>query len=161
MRRQLIIMDNPFLTGLKTGTLSNSGFYVAHCNVKGLLGSILPKHSLNAGSHFKIDFFRQIMSANLAPHVLCINESKLNKRIDDGEININNYSTFSKDRSRRGGGVVTYCLSCVQPKRLLEDFSSCVEFVAFKVVSQKTGPMIFCCTYRPLLERFRLGGGGY
>ena len=45
--------------------------------------------------------------------------------------------------------IVTYCLSCLQPKRQLEDFSSCVEFVAFKVVSQKTGPMIFCCIYRP------------
>ena len=130
-------------------TLSNSSFYVAHCNVNGLLGSILPKHTLDAGSHFKIDFLRQIMAANLAPPVLCISESKLNEHIDDGEITINNYSAFCKDRSRRGRDIVTYCLSCLQPKHLLEDFSSCVEFVAFKIVSQKTVPMIFCCIYRP------------
>ena len=93
------------------------------------------------------------MAANLAPHVLCITESKLNKRIDDGEITINNYSVFCKVRSRRGGNVVTYCLSCLQPKCLLEDFSYCVEFVAFKVVSQQTGPMIFCCIYRPTYSK--------
>ena len=84
-------------------------------------------------------------------HVVAIDgaESKLNKRIDDGEITINNYSAFCKDRSKRGRGVVTYCMSCLQPKRLLEDFSFCMEFVAFKVVSQQTGPKIFCCIYKP------------
>ena len=128
----------PVFDGVKWN-LSNSGFHVAHCYVNGLLGSVLPKHSLDACSYFKIDFLRQIMATSFVPHDLCITETKLNKRINNREITIDYYSAFRKDRSRRGGGVVIYCLPCLQPKRLLEDFSSCVEFVAFKVVSQQTG----------------------
>ena len=43
------------------------------------------------------------------PDIICITESWANANIGDGEININGYTVFRRDRHNRiGGGVLLY-----------------------------------------------------
>ena len=54
-----------------------------------------------------IDELRTILSKN-GVHVCALNETRLDKDIDDSEIKVPDYSVIRKHRNRNGGGVAIY-----------------------------------------------------
>ena len=49
------------------------------------------------------------MVEEFSPHIICLNETKLNSDIGNDELRIKGYhEIICKDRSRHGGGVAMY-----------------------------------------------------
>ena len=55
------------------------------------------------------------------PHIICINETKLDDSIDDSLVHIDGYAIIRKDRNKHGGGVALYIHKNInfEPKREL------------------------------------------
>ena len=81
-----------------------------HCNVQGLLGSISKPNS-TSGTHTKLDHLRCLLGFKDAPSVFALSETKLSSRIEDNELNINEYTLFRRNRNRQSGRVAIYCRS--------------------------------------------------
>ena len=51
---------------------------------------------------------------NDKPHIICINQTKLDDSTDDSLIHINDYVIIRKDRNKHGGGVAIYIHQNIQ-----------------------------------------------
>ena len=83
-----------------------------------LVGGGLNVCCLNVNSLLKhVDEVR-IFCETHKPHILCLNETKLSKEINDEDLQIENYHTiFRKDRDRHGGGVAIYVSDTIKLKK--------------------------------------------
>ena len=64
--------------------------------------------SINVNSLLRhIDEIRLLVK-DLGIHILAVNETKIDDRIDDNLVNIEGYSIKRSDRNRNGGGVALY-----------------------------------------------------
>ena len=52
----------------------------------------------------------RIMISNEEPHIIGINETKIDPSIDDSQINVEGYDVIRKDRDLNGGDVALYIL---------------------------------------------------
>ena len=124
-----------------------SNFTAVSLNIQDLLPK---KTRYGAGSHYKIDFLRHICSQEVTPDVICLTETKLCEKIDDYEVNIDNYCLYRIDRNRQGGRVAIYYRDSLDAVAL--DFSStpcaAVECAIIKISCHLIA-MLFACFYRP------------
>ena len=77
-----------------------------------------------------------ILVADEKPHVIGINETKIDSAIDDPHIAIDEYDVIRKDRDSVDGGVALYVHKSVDVKRCDHLIESDIEAISAKI---KTG----------------------
>ena len=109
------------------------GLHFLHLNVNGLLS--------------KIEELRLIAQKTNAA-VIGISETKIDKSVLDGEVNIAGYEIKRCDRNRHGGGVACYIRKdlAFNPR---EDFSPDIENVFLDIQLPKSKPILVGVLYRP------------
>ena len=95
----------------------------------------------------KIDELRIIANKSKAS-VIGITESKLDKTVLDGEINIDGYELVRSDRNRHGGGVACYIRNDIS-FNVRGDFSNEIENIFLDIFLPKTRPILIGILYRP------------
>ena len=80
------------------------------------------------------------------PHILGLNETRLNDDIEDDGLFIEGYSIVRRDRNRNGGGVAIYISDDI-PYNTSPDTG--IESVSIQVNIPFVKPIIFTCVYRP------------
>ena len=109
------------------------GLHLIHLNINSLLS--------------KIDELREVARKTRAT-VIGITESKLDRSVLDGEINIDGYELVRSDRNRHGGGVACYIRSDISFS-IRGDFSSEIENIFLDILLPKTKPILIGILYRP------------
>ena len=124
---------NTPVTDNKFEPFNKRGLHVLHINVNRLLS--------------KIDELRDIVSKT-KPAILGITESKLDKKVNDQDINISGYNILRSDRNRNSGGVACYVRSdlCFNRKNI---FSNSLEHAFFDILIPKVKPVSIGIFYRP------------
>jgi exonuclease III len=120
-----------------TFSLSGKGLKLYHLNIR----SILPK----------LDELRNTEGIfNMKASVIAFTESHLSTAINDGELSIDGYKLFRKDRvNRPGGGIAVYvknvlkCINCVQFE------SDDLESLWLEFIQDGSSPLLLCTVYRP------------
>ena len=83
------------------------------------------------------------------PHIMGLNETKLDSNIGDDEISVEGYSLVRKDRNTHGGGVALYEHNDILfIKRL--DLACELESISVEVKLPFIKPLIVTTLYRPL-----------
>ena len=83
------------------------------------------------------------------PHIMCINETKLDHSVDDALINIDNYSIIRKDRNKFGGGVALYIHQNIQFEVKHDLMCDELESLSIQIKNGKFKPFILTTIYRP------------
>ena len=109
------------------------GLHFIHLNINSVLS--------------KIDELRIIANKSKASGI-GITESKLDKTVLDGEINIDGYELVRSDRNRHGGGVVCYIQNDIS-FNVRGDFSNEIENIFLDIFLPKTRPILIGILYRP------------
>ena len=109
------------------------GLHFIHLNINSVLS--------------KIDELRIIVNKSKAS-VIGITESKLDKTVLDGEINIDGYELVRSDRNRHGGGVACYIRNDISFD-VRGDFSNEIENIFLDIFLPKTKPILIGILYRP------------
>ena len=82
------------------------------------------------------------------PHVLCLNETKLSNKINDEDLQIENYHTiFRKDHDRQGGGVAIYVSETIKLKKR-EDLQTQIESITVELEIPFFKPILITTVYR-------------
>ena len=105
--------------------------------------------SLNFNSLLpKIDEIRLLVK-NKKIDILVVNETKIDDKVEDQLIAINDYSLKRCDRNRNGGGVALYVKNTVNFKPR-EDFpNKSLELISIEVEPKNSFPFIILGWYRP------------
>ena len=88
------------------------------------------------------------------PHVLGINETKLDENVSDDEIALEGYTVIRNDRNTSGGGVALFVnndILFIKPS----DLSFELESLSIKLKSQNIKPIIVTTLYHPLVNLSR------
>ena len=95
-----------------------------------------------------LDELRMLVD-NDKPHIIYINETKLDDSTDDSLIHINDYFVICKDRNKHGGGVAIYIHQNIQFELKSELMCDELESVSIQVKNGKYKPFILTSIYRP------------
>ena len=81
--------------------------------------------------------------------ILCLNETRLDHTISDGEIEINGFNIVRKDRNRKFGGVAIYICKTInfEIRDDLVDHSK--EMIWLEIKLPHFNPFMLACLYRP------------
>ena len=125
--------------------------------VKRLSGGGLKVCCLNINSLLKhIDQLR-IFCEEHKPHVLCLNETKLDSTVRDNDLTTEGFHPiFRKDRDRHGGGVAMYIRNEIKFLQR-EDMKTDFESLTVEIDIQYVKPILVTTIYRPsdnLVEMF-------
>ena len=107
--------------------------------------------SLNVNSLLlHIDEIRMLVS-ELGIHILALNETKLDRSIDDSLVGIEGYTLKRCDRDRHGGGVAIYIKDTLLDKfTVREDLpKSNLELVCIEIKPVRAAPFFVIAWYRP------------
>ena len=107
--------------------------------------------SLNVNSLLlHIDEIRMLVN-ELGIHILALNETKLDKSIDDSLVGIEGYTLKRCDRDRHGGGVTIYIKDALLDKFTVpEDLpKSNLELVCLEIKPVRAAPFFVMAWYRP------------
>ena len=104
--------------------------------------------SLNIGSLLKHFDEIKVFLDEYKPHILGLNETRLNDDVEDDDLFIEGYSIVRRDRNRNGGGVAIYISDDI-PYNTRPDFDTGIESVSIQVNIPFVKPIIFTCVYRP------------
>ena len=104
--------------------------------------------SLNIGSLLKHFDEIKVFLDEYKPHILGLNETRLNDDVEDDDLFIEGYSIVRRDRNRNGGGVAIYISDDI-PYNTRPDFDTGIESVSIQVNIPFIKPIIFTCVYRP------------
>ena len=87
----------------------------------------------------------------LGIHILALNETKLDKSIDDSLVSIEGYTIKRCDRDRHGGGVAIYLKDTLLDKTTVpEDLpNSFLELLCVEIKSVRAAPFLVMAWYRP------------
>ena len=90
--------------------------------------------------------------------ILTLNETRLDSKIPNDEINIDGYNVIRKDRNRQGGGVAMYVNQNAGFSYKLRDdlMSPDLEMISIEVTRQKTKPFVVITWYRPPSSKIEL-----
>ena len=91
----------------------------------------------------------RILAADERPHVIGINETKIDSAIDDSHIAIDEYDVIWKDRDSVGGGVALYVHKSVDFKRCDDLINSDIEAISAKIKIVYYKPFLVTSIYRP------------
>ena len=97
-----------------------------------------------------IDEVRMLVN-ELGIHILALNETKLDKSIDDSLVGIEGYTIKRCDRDRHGGGVAIYIKDTMLDKSTMrEDLpKSILELVCIEIKPFRAAPFFVMAWYRP------------
>ena len=88
--------------------------------------------------------------------ILSINETRLDRSIDDKELQINGYNIVRKDRNREGGGVAIYYRDHLDVKDRKDLVPENIESVCIEVSLTKCKPLLITSLYRPPSARLAI-----
>ena len=80
------------------------------------------------------------------PHIMCLNETKLDLSISDSLVNVDNYQIVCNDRDRHGGGVAVYVHESILYKIRSDLMPDNLEVVTLQIANSK---FIVTSLYRP------------
>ena len=84
------------------------------------------------------------------PHIICINETKLDDSIDDDSlVHIDGYAIIRKDRNKHGGGVALYIHQNINFELKGELMCDEIESISVQIKNGKFKPFIVTSIYRP------------
>ena len=83
------------------------------------------------------------------PHIMCLDETKLDLSIGDSLVNVDNYQIVRNDRDRHGGGVAVYVHESISYKIRSDLMSYNLEVVTLQIANSKFKPFIVTSLYRP------------
>ena len=89
----------------------------------------------------------RILAADERPHVIGINETKIDSAIDDSHIAIDEYDVIRKDRNSVGGGVALYVHKSVDFKRCDDLIKSDIEAISAKIKIGNYKPFLVTSIY--------------
>ena len=105
--------------------------------------------SLNVNSLLaKIDEIR-LLAKNKKIDILIVNETKMDDKVEDQLIAIDDYSVKRCDRNRNGGGVALYVNNTVNFKPREDLPNKSLELVSIEVEPKNSLPFIILGWYRP------------
>ena len=108
--------------------------------------------SLNVNSIIpKIDEIRSLVK-NENIDILAINETKIDHKIDDRLISLEDFSLCRYDRSRQGGGVALYVRNTVRFKPRVDLPNKSLELICIEVEPPNSNPFFVIVWYRPPSE---------
>ena len=99
----------------------------------------------------KIDEVR-LLAKNKCIDILTVNETKIDSKVDDQLIAVDDFSLLRNDRNRQGGGVALYVRNTVgfRPR---QDFpNKSLEIICIEVEPPHSNPFIVIAWYRPPSE---------
>ena len=109
----------------------------------------LKNFCLNINSLTRVLDEIRIFVEDKQPHILCLNETKIDYSISDNDIEIEGYIVDRKDRNRFGGGVAIYIHSTIQ-FTLCEDLKDLdLETITVELNLPFTKPIVLTTLYRP------------
>ena len=117
-------LKNQLKSGLKIGLL----------NICTLLSNVDEIFSILHDNDFKI---------------LCLNETRLDHTISDGEIEINGFNIVRKDRNRKGGGVAIYICKTINFEIWDDLFDHSKEMIWLEIKLPHFNPFMLACLYSP------------
>ena len=91
----------------------------------------------------------EILVADEKPHVIAINDTKIDSVIDDSHIAVDEYDVILKDRNSVGGGVALYVHKSVDFKRCDDFIKSDIEAISAKIKIGNCKPLLVTSIYRP------------
>ena len=91
----------------------------------------------------------RIFAADKGPHIIGIQETKLDSTVENSDINIDEYSIIRNDRNLNRGGVALYIHNSLVFKNFDEVSDPNVESVSAKIKVGNYKPFIVTCLYRP------------
>ena len=91
----------------------------------------------------------RIMISNEEPHIIGINETKIDPSIDDCQIIVDGYDIIRKDRDLNGGGVALYIHKSLNFKQCDDLHKYEVEAVSAEIKARNYKPFIVTSLYRP------------
>ena len=83
------------------------------------------------------------------PHIICINETKLDDSIDDSLVHIDGYAVIRKDRNKHGGGVALYIHQNIYFELKRELMCDEIESISVQIKNGRFKPFIVTSIYRP------------
>ena len=83
------------------------------------------------------------------PHIMCLNETKLDLLISDSLVNVDNYLIVCNDRDRHGGGVAVYIHESIFYKIRSDLVPDNLEVVTLQIADSTFKPFIVTSFYRP------------
>ena len=101
-----------------------------------------------------IDELRIFVSEN-KPHIIGINETKLDHTVIDGEVEIDEYQIIGKNRNSFGGGVALYIQDSM-PFTLYDTICSNLGSLSIKLNISYVRPILITTIYRPPGSTFDL-----
>lgn len=116
--------------------------------------NILPKKGLNV-AHININSLRNKLSEieNLLSeknvYILALTETHLDQTFEDGELFIQGYNVYRKDRNKYGGGVAFYIRDHLPVKIRTDVMISDIEALWLQIQMPHTKPLLMACCYRP------------
>ena len=110
------------------------GINIAHLNINGLRS--------------KIDFLK-IFLLQEKLDVICLNETKIDSTVSDGDVKIPGYNSYRQDRSLHGGGTLIYAADYLNSKLSCRFSRKDHEAIWIEVKLEKVKPIFICSLYRP------------
>ena len=95
-----------------------------------------------------IDQLRNLLDQE-KPHIMCLNETKLDLSISDSLVNVDNYQIIRNDRDRHGGEVAVYVHESIFYKIRSDLMPNNLEVVTLKIANSTFKPFIVTSIYRP------------
>ena len=127
-------------------------------------GHPMPSHFENGGNvtvaRFELSFTRcwdnmktveiRMLVKELGIHILALNETKLDKSIDDSLVNIEGYTIIRHDRDRHEGGVAIYLKDTLLDKTTVrEDLpNSALELICVEIKPIHAASFVVLAWYR-------------
>ena len=91
----------------------------------------------------------KILAQEIKFDILCLNETKLDARIDDDDICITGYTSYRRDRDRYGGGVIIYVADSLESYPIDEFYNKDIEALWTKICLRRSKPLVIGAIYRP------------
>ena len=131
---------------------------IGHISVRQKFDMGLKIYCLNVNSVLKHSDELRIMAVDKQPHIICLNETKLDGDIEDEELSIEGFQNIiRKDRTRHGGGVAIYVEKGLDFK-IRTDLALDIESISIQLEIKYVKPIILSTLYRPpdsLVELFK------
>ena len=131
---------------------------IGHISVRQKFDMGLKIYCLNVNSVLKHLEELRIMAVDKQPHIICLNETKLDGDIEDDELSIEGFQNIiRKDRTRHGSGVAIYVKKGLDFK-IRTDLALDIESISIQLEIKYVKPIILSTLYRPpdsLVELFK------
>ena len=95
----------------------------------------------------KMDEVRHCLSGKIPPAIIAFTETWLDDTIVDGEIAVQCYSVYRKDRNRHGGGIAVYVVDRLKVTRRNDLKMDDIELIWLELRERATRRALFGAVY--------------